>query len=89
MKSLLNHFALVVLACTVLTSSGCQSLPWIGRPTEKSKMLAQQYAEQAAANIQYDDAIDYETGYLPPAKRLSSSAPTAVSSRPSWGGGSY
>ncbi|MFG0256172.1 MAG: hypothetical protein ACF787_13920 [Rhodopirellula sp. JB053] len=49
-------------------------------------MTAQQYAEQAAANIQYDTRVDFDTDYQPPAANSFTTAPTSVSQRPSSGG---
>jgi hypothetical protein len=86
MKSLWKYCATAALALTLLLSAGCQSLPWVGNRKDEPAMTAQQYAEQAAANIQYDTAIDFDTDYQPPAANAFTTGPTSVSQRPSSGG---
>ena len=88
MKSLCKYCTTAALCLTLTLSAGCQSLPWVGSRYEEPAMTAQQYAERAAANIQYDTAIDFDTDYQPPAENSFTTAPTSVSSRPSSGGGS-
>ncbi len=88
MKSLMKYCATAALALNLSLSAGCQSLPWLGNRKDEPAMNAQQYAEQAAANIQYDTAIDLDTDDQPPAANSFSTAPTSVSSLPSSGGGS-
>jgi hypothetical protein len=88
MKSLWKSCATAALICTLSLSAGCQSLPWPGNREDGPSMTAQQYAEQAAANIQYDTAVDLDTDYQPPVATSFSAAPSPVSSRPSSGGGS-
>ncbi|QDT13447.1 hypothetical protein [Planctomycetes bacterium K23_9] len=88
MKSLCKYCVTVALCLTLTLSAGCQSLPWVGSRNDEPAMTAQQYAEQAAANIEYDTTVDLDTDYQPPAISSSSTAPSPVSSRPSSGGGS-
>ncbi|WP_144057585.1 hypothetical protein [Novipirellula maiorica] len=88
MQSLWKYCVTAALALTLFLSSGCHSLPWLGNRKDEPAMTAQQYAEQAAANIQYDTAIDLETDYQPPAANSFTTAPTSVSPRPSSGDGS-
>lgn len=88
MKSLWTNCVTAALALSLLLSAGCQSLPWLGNRKDEPAMTAQQYAEQAAANIQYDTAIDFDTDYQPPAANSFSTAPNSGSSRSSSGGGS-
>ena len=90
MKSLWKSCATAALICTLSLSAGCQSLPWPGNRKDGPSMTAQQYAEQAAANIQYDTTVDMDmdTDYQPSAATSFSAAPSPVSSRPSSGGGS-
>ncbi|QEG41263.1 hypothetical protein [Roseimaritima ulvae] len=88
MKSLWKYCATAALALNLSLSAGCQSLPWVGNRKDEPAMTAQQYAEQAAANIQYDTAIDLNTDYQPPAPNSFSTVPTSDSPRPLSGGGS-
>ncbi|WP_404309682.1 hypothetical protein [Neorhodopirellula lusitana] len=88
MKSLWKYCATAALALNLSLSAGCQSLPWLGNRKDEPAMTAQQYAEQAAANIQYDMTVDLDTDYQPPAENSFTTAPTSVSSRPSSGDGS-
>ncbi len=86
---LLWKFCVVAALCSTLSlSAGCQSLPWVGKLKDEPVMTAQQYAEQAAANIQYDTAVDLDTDYQPPVATSFSAASTSASPRPSSGGGS-
>ena len=87
MKSLWKYCATAALVLPLSLSAGCQSLPWVGNRKDEPAMTAQQYAEQAAANIQYDTAIDFDTDYQPPATRAYSNIPSSVSPRLSSGGG--
>ena len=88
MKSLWKSYANAALICTLSVSSGCQSLPWVGNRKNEPTVTAQQYAEQTAANIQYDTTVDMDTDYQPSAATSYSAAPTSVSPSPSSGGGS-
>tara|TARA_R110002072_G_scaffold101123_2_gene222808 strand:+ start:10933 stop:11238 length:306 start_codon:yes stop_codon:yes gene_type:complete len=88
MKSLWKYCATAALVLPLSLSAGCQSLPWLGNRKDVPAMTAQQYAEQAAANIQYDTRVDFDTNYQPPAADSFTTAPTSVSQRPSSGGGS-
>ncbi|MCO8123373.1 hypothetical protein NHH03_16605 [Stieleria sp. TO1_6] len=88
MKSLWKYCATAALALTLILSAGCQSLPWLGYRKDEPAVTAQQYAEQAAANIQYDTAIDFDTDYQSPAANSFTTAPTSGYSRSSSGGGS-
>ena len=65
MKSLWKSCATAALICTLSLSAGCQSLPWVGNRKDEPSMTAQQYAEQAAANIQYDTTVDVGSDYQP------------------------
>lgn len=86
MKSLWKYCATAALVLPLSLSAGCQSLPWLGNRKDVPAMTAQQYAEQAAANIQYDTRVDFDTDYQPPAANSFTTAPTSVSQRPSSGG---
>ncbi|WDQ17053.1 hypothetical protein [Rhodopirellula sp. P2] len=88
MKSQWKSCATAALIGTALLSTGCQSLPWVGNRKGEPSMTAQQYAEQAAANIQYDTAVDLDADYQPPVATSFSAASTSASPRPSSGGGS-
>ena len=87
MKSLWKSCATAAFICTLSLSAGCQSLPWFGNRKDGPSMTAQQYAEQAAANIQYDTAVDLDADYQPPVATSFSAASTSASPRPSSGGG--
>jgi hypothetical protein len=58
MKSLLKYCATAALAFPLLLSAGCPSLPWVGNRNDGPAITAQQYAAQAAANIQYDTTVE-------------------------------
>ena len=92
MKSQWKFCATAALIGTALLSTGCQSLPWAGNRNDKPVMTADQYVEQAAANIRYDTSVDAsvdtDTDYQPPAPRSSFVAPSSASPRSSSGGGS-
>ncbi|WP_149496453.1 hypothetical protein [Roseiconus lacunae] len=88
MKSQWKSGAIAVLIYTLSLSAGCQSLHWLGNRKDEPAMTAQQYAEQTAANIQYDTSVDMDTDYQPSAATSFSAAPNSVSSRPLSGGGS-
>jgi len=75
------------LCCTVSLSTGCQSLPWVGNRNDETVFTAEQYIEQASANIQYDTAVDMVTDYQPPSAPSISTAPSlGPPSLPSGGG---
>ncbi|TWU39877.1 hypothetical protein Q31b_31920 [Novipirellula aureliae] len=92
MKSLWKYCATAAFICTLSLSAGCHSLPWVGNRKDEPSMTAQQYAEQAAANIQYDTTVDLDSDCQPPVaisfSAASTSASTSASPRPSSGGGS-
>ena len=88
MKSVWKYCVTAAIVLPLSLSTGCQSLPWVGNRQDEPAMTAQHYAEQAADNIQYDTAIDFDTDYQPPAANSFTTAPTSGSSRSSSGGGS-
>ena len=76
---------------TALLSTGCQLLPWTGKRDDQPMTTADEYVEQAAANIQYGTSVDasaaVDTDYQPLVPRSSPAAPVSTSTQPSSGGG--
>lgn len=87
MKNRTNQVTAVMVTCTILISSvGCAALPW--KKKKQETMTAAQYAEQAAANVQYNNDVDFSQDYQSsPAPANSYTAPKSASA-PSGGGGS-
>ena len=76
---------------TALLSTGCQSLPWTGKRDDQPVTTADEYVEQAAANIQYDTSVDpsaaVDTDCQSLAPHPSFAAPSLASPQSSAGGG--
>jgi hypothetical protein len=61
-------------------------MPWGSKHKDETTQAAHQYADQVAADIQYDTTVDLDTDYQSPVERSYSAAAVSASPRRSVGG---